>query len=139
MPMNNHGGNGDMLSAIEEMSDIYDAFAPHVDTSNITSVTDTPSPSKKVQLKTFLEVQQFLQLSKKREVKLIIRDNNWPIHSSIRSQLWPALCAQHQVGKNMLDGFYWDMVNQVSVDFDVFFYFSLSKIASKIFYPSRCL
>lgn len=118
MPINN-GGNGEMLSAIEEMSDIYDAFAPHVDTSKITGLGDGPaslvssSPAKKAQLKTFLEVQQTLQQGKKRDVKLIIRENNWPINSSIRSQLWPVLCAQHQVGKSMLDGFYWDMVNQV--------------------------
>lgn len=117
----NNGGNGEMLSAIEEMSDIYDAFAPHVDTSKIVGLGDGPaaaassvvSPLKKAQLKTFLEVEQTLQQGKKREVKLMLRDNNWPINSSIRSQLWPVLCAQHQVGKSMLDGFYWDMVNQV--------------------------
>ncbi|XP_063703122.1 GTPase-activating protein skywalker [Culicoides brevitarsis] len=123
MPINN-GGNGEMLSAIEEMSDIYDAFAPHVDTSKIaslgaealgaaTNASAITSPSKKIHLKTFLEVQQTLQQGKKRDVKIIIRENNWPINSSIRSQLWPILCAQHQVGKSMLDGFYWDMVNQV--------------------------
>lgn len=119
----NNGGNGEMLSAIEEMSDIYDAFAPHVDTAKIAGLGDGAtataasailSPSKKAQLKTFLEVQQTLQQGKKREVKLIIRENNWPINSSIRSQLWPILCAQHHVGNSMLDGFYWDMVNQVS-------------------------
>lgn len=113
-----------MLSAIEEMSDIYDAFAPHVDTSKIAGLGDNvcvkpsnsiTSPSKKVHYKTFLEVEQTLQQGKKRDVKLIIRDNNWPFNSAIRSQLWPVLCAQHQVGKSMLDGFYWDMVNQVII------------------------
>uniref|UniRef100_A0A336KHD1 CSON007320 protein n=1 Tax=Culicoides sonorensis TaxID=179676 RepID=A0A336KHD1_CULSO len=117
MPINN-SGNGEMLSAIEEMSDIYDAFAPHVDTTKLSGIADivplaSASPAKKLQFKTFLEVQQTLQQGKKREVKLMIRENNWPIHSSIRSQLWPVLCAQHQIGKSMLDGFYWDMVNQV--------------------------
>lgn len=68
---------------------------------------------KKTTLKTFNEIQTLLSQGKKREVKLIIRENSWPINSTIRSQLWPALCSQHQVGKSMLDGFYWDMVNQV--------------------------
>lgn len=46
-------------------------------------------------------------------MKLLLRDNAWPINSTIRSQLWPAICSQHQVGKSMLEGYYWDMVNQV--------------------------
>ncbi|XP_043275714.1 GTPase-activating protein skywalker isoform X5 [Venturia canescens] len=50
---------------------------------------------------------------RKREVKLIIRENAWPLNNGIRTQLWPALCNQHAHGKSMLDGFYWDMVNQV--------------------------
>lgn len=68
---------------------------------------------KKLALKTFEEIQALLSQGKKREVKLIIRDNAWPINSNIRSQLWPAICSQHQVGKSMLEGYYWDMVNQV--------------------------
>jgi hypothetical protein len=65
-------------------------------------------------LKTFNDIKGLIQQGKKREVKLIIRDNDWPVNATIRSQLWPALCAQHNQGKNnMLDGFYWDMVNQV--------------------------
>lgn len=68
---------------------------------------------KKPALKTFADVQSLLQAGKKRDVKLLIRENAWPINSTVRAQLWPALCSQHQVGKSMLDGFYWDMVNQV--------------------------
>lgn len=68
---------------------------------------------KKPALKTFNDIQTLLSQGKKRDVKLAIRENSWPINSTIRSQLWPALCSQHQVGKSMLDGFYWDMVNQV--------------------------
>lgn len=74
----------------------------------------TISPTgKKPTLKTFNDIQTLLSQGKKRDVKLAIRENSWPINSTIRSQLWPALCGQHQIGKNMLDGFYWDMVNQV--------------------------
>lgn len=68
---------------------------------------------KKPALKTFNDVQALLTQAKKREAKLLIRENAWPINSTIRSQLWPALCSQHQVGKSMLEGYYWDMVNQV--------------------------
>ena len=64
-------------------------------------------------------MQTFLTQGKKREVKLLIRDNSWPINSTIRAELWPALCSEHQIGKSMLDGFYWDMVNQVYI-FSIF-------------------
>lgn len=70
--------------------------------------------AKKQSLKSFSDVQQLLQQgNKKREIKLLIRENAWPLNSPIRAQLWPALCEQHQTSKQMLDGFYWDMVNQV--------------------------
>lgn len=113
MPIN--GGNGEVLSSIEEVSDVYDSFAPHVDTTNVGNISDTSQQSNtKLPLKTFQEVQALLIQQKKREVKLIIRENNWPINSPIRSQLWPALCAQHQTSKDYnLDGFYWEQVNQV--------------------------
>lgn len=68
---------------------------------------------KKPPLKTFEDVQTLLSQGKKREVKLLMRDNAWPINSPIRAQLWPAICSQHQIGKSMLEGYYWDMVNQV--------------------------
>ncbi|XP_055644993.1 GTPase-activating protein skywalker isoform X8 [Toxorhynchites rutilus septentrionalis] len=71
------------------------------------------SPGKKPNLKSFQDVQSLIQQGKKRETKLVLRENSWPTNSPIRSQLWPALCSQHHVGKTMLDGFYWDMVNQV--------------------------
>lgn len=76
---------------------------------------------KKVQLKGFDDVQQLIKQGKKREIKLMIRENDWPLSSTIRSQLWPALCEQHRIGKNMLDGFYWEMVNQVCIDIIFFF------------------
>lgn len=102
----------DMLSGIEEESDIYEGFAPHVDRASI-PISNESSPAKKQQLKTFNDIKGLIQQGKKRDVKLIIRDNAWPVNATIRSQLWPALCAQHHQGKGMLDGFYWDMVNQV--------------------------
>lgn len=102
-----------MLSAVlEEEPDLYEAFPPHVDPTGITILTDSP-PGKKAPLKTFEELQPLLQQGRKRELKLFIRENSWPINSSIRAALWPALCRQHQHGKSMLDGFYWDMVTQV--------------------------
>ncbi|XP_037977314.1 GTPase-activating protein skywalker isoform X3 [Plutella xylostella] len=102
-----------MLSAVlEEEPDLYEAFPPHVDPTGITILTDSP-PGKKAPLKTFDEVQPLLQQARKRELKLLIRDNSWPINSPVRAALWPALCRQHQHGKSMLDGFYWDMVTQV--------------------------
>ncbi|XP_063375964.1 GTPase-activating protein skywalker isoform X5 [Cydia fagiglandana] len=102
-----------MLSAVlEEEADMYEAFPPHVDPTGITILTDSP-PGKKAPLKTFEEVQPLLQQSRKRELKLVIRENSWPINSPVRALLWPALCRQHQHGKSMLDGFYWDMVTQV--------------------------
>lgn len=76
-----------------------------------------PSPlfaGKKAPLKTFEEIQPLIQQARKRELKLLIRENSWPINSPVRASLWPALCRQHQHGKSMLDGFYWDMVTQVS-------------------------
>lgn len=103
-----------MTSVLEEETnaDIDDAFPPHVDTTNIVIQPESPT-SKKQALKTFNEVNALLQAGRKREAKLIIRENAWPLNNGIRAQLWPALCAQHAHGKNMLDGFYWDMVNQV--------------------------
>ncbi|KAL4710033.1 hypothetical protein ACJJTC_016011 [Scirpophaga incertulas] len=102
-----------MLSAVlEEEPDLYEAFPPHVDPTGITILTDSP-PGKKAPLKTFEEIQPLLQQGRKRELKLLIRENSWPINSPVRASLWPALCRQHQHGKSMLDGFYWDMVTQV--------------------------
>ncbi|XP_011635001.1 TBC1 domain family member 24 isoform X2 [Pogonomyrmex barbatus] len=112
-PMDN---SPNTLSVVEEeatnVTDIDDAFPPHVDTSNIVIQPESPT-SKKQTLKTFAEVNTLLQAGRKREAKLIIRENAWPLNNGIRAQLWPALCNQHAHGKSMLDGFYWDMVNQV--------------------------
>ncbi|XP_011262967.1 TBC1 domain family member 24 isoform X1 [Camponotus floridanus] len=98
----------------EEAANIDDVFPPHVDTSNIVIQPESPTNKRQV-LKTFAEVNALLQADppRKREVKLIIRENGWPLNNGIRAQLWPALCNQHAQGKNMLNGFYWDMVNQV--------------------------
>lgn len=101
-----------MLSVLEEESDIYEVFPPHVDTSSIPNLPDSPI-GKKPPLKTFNEIQGLLQSGKKREVKQILRDNCWPTNSTIRSQLWPSLCQQHGHDKSMQEGFYWDLVNQL--------------------------
>lgn len=70
--------------------------------------------AKKPPLKTFNDIKALIQQGKKREAKVLIRENAWPVNSPIRAQLWPLLCGQHHNGKGMMDGFYWDMVNQVS-------------------------
>lgn len=102
-----------MLSAVvEEDPDMYEAFPPHVDPTGITILTDSP-PGKKAPLKTYEDIQPLIQLARKRDLKVLIRENSWPINSPVRASLWPALCRQHQHGKSMLDGFYWDMVTQV--------------------------
>jgi len=69
--------------------------------------------AKKQPLKTFNDVKGLMQQGKKREVKLLIRENAWPVNATVRAQLWPALCAQHHHEKSMLDGYYWDQVNTV--------------------------
>ncbi|XP_073826590.1 GTPase-activating protein skywalker isoform X8 [Musca autumnalis] len=71
------------------------------------------SPGKEPALRSFTEIKQLLEQGKKREVKSILRENSWPINSPIRSQLWPALCAQHNTKPQMVEGFYWEMVHQV--------------------------
>ncbi|XP_014284032.1 GTPase-activating protein skywalker isoform X6 [Halyomorpha halys] len=101
-----------MLSVLEEESDIYEVFPPHVDTSEIPSQQDSPS-SRKIPLKTYEEIDALLECGKKREVKIILRENCWSTHSTIRSQLWPRLCHQHAPDKSMQEGFYWDLVNQL--------------------------
>lgn len=101
-----------MLSVLVEESDIYEVFPPHVDTSNIPILPESPL-GKKPPLKTYNEIHGLLQSGKKREVKQILRDNCWPTNSTIRSQLWPSLCQQHAHDKSMQEGFYWDLVNQL--------------------------
>lgn len=152
MPLNGDTINADKLSGIDEESDIYEGFSPHVDRAQVILPDISPASGKmenlfcpvffskpesnhillliffcfrslidsdkKPALKTFEEIQTLLSQGKKREVKLLIRENAWPINSTIRSQLWPAVCSQHQVGKSMLEGYYWDMVNQASTNID---------------------
>ncbi|XP_041566390.1 GTPase-activating protein skywalker isoform X9 [Drosophila gunungcola] len=106
----------DKLSGIVEESDLYEGFAPHVETSEIKTLDFYNLPKqtgKEPALRSFTEIQQLLQQAKKRDVKNILRENSWPINSPIRSQLWPLLCGQHQTKQQMLDGFYWEMVHQV--------------------------
>ncbi|XP_034472859.1 GTPase-activating protein skywalker isoform X6 [Drosophila innubila] len=106
----------DKLSGIVEESDLYEGFAPHVETSEIKTLDfyNLPKPTgKEPALRSYTEIQQLLQLGKKHIVKSILRENSWPINSPIRSQLWPTLCGQHLTKQNMLDGFYWEMVHQV--------------------------
>ncbi|XP_017043723.1 GTPase-activating protein skywalker isoform X6 [Drosophila ficusphila] len=106
----------DKLSGIVEESDLYEGFAPHVETSEIKTLDFYNLPKqtgKEPALRSYTEIQQLLQQGKKRDVKNILRENSWPINSPIRSQLWPMLCGQHQTKQQMLDGFYWEMVHQV--------------------------
>ncbi|XP_034101157.1 LOW QUALITY PROTEIN: GTPase-activating protein skywalker [Drosophila sulfurigaster albostrigata] len=106
----------DKLSGIVEESDLYEGFAPHVETSEIKTLDFYNLPKqtgKEPALRSFTEIQQLLQQGKKHIVKNILRENSWPINSPIRSQLWPQLCAQHLTKSNVLDGFYWEMVHQV--------------------------
>ncbi|XP_067007706.2 GTPase-activating protein skywalker isoform X1 [Anabrus simplex] len=100
-----------MLSILEEESDIDEGFQPHVDKSSIPILPD--SPTKKPALKTYNEIYGLIQSGRKREVKQIIRENGWPVNSTIRSQLWPVLCQQHASDKSIQEGFYWDLVNQL--------------------------
>lgn len=69
---------------------------------------------KEPALRSFTEIKQLLDQGKKRDVKNILRENSWPINSPIRSQLWPLLCGQHNTKPAMVEGFYWEMVHQVS-------------------------
>ncbi|XP_058981628.1 GTPase-activating protein skywalker isoform X6 [Musca domestica] len=118
MPYNRDtaSAQADKLSGIVEESDLYEGFAPHVETSEI-KVLDfynlPKSTGKEPALRSFTEIKQLLDQGKKREVKSILRENSWPINSPIRSQLWPALCAQHNTKPQMVEGFYWEMVHQV--------------------------
>ncbi|BET01449.1 TBC1 domain family member [Nesidiocoris tenuis] len=75
----------------------------------------TGSPSSSEHLKTFNEIETLLLYGKKRDVKTIIRENDWPLRHSIRCKLWPKLCNGHSKDKNSLDdpAFYWELVNQL--------------------------
>ncbi|XP_072391493.1 GTPase-activating protein skywalker isoform X2 [Diabrotica undecimpunctata] len=99
-----------MPSVLEEVED-NSVFTPLVDSSGIRVIP--PSPSSKP-LKNISEIKSLLQQGRKQEVKQILRNNSWPVNSPIRTELWPELCTQHHNDKsNFMEGFYWDMVNQV--------------------------
>lgn len=100
-----------MPSVLEEIDETANVFTPLVDTSGITVIP--PSPSSKP-LKNINDIRTLLQQGRKQDVKQILRNNPWPVNNTIRKELWPLLCTQHQNGKsNYMDGFYWEMVNQV--------------------------
>ncbi|KAF4523265.1 hypothetical protein B566_EDAN006888 [Ephemera danica] len=101
-----------MLSVVAEETEIYEAFGPYVDTENVPSLPQ--SPTKKSNLKTYNEVFSLLRGSKIRDVKTILRENEWPISSTVRSQLWPLLTSQHGKDEGASnEAFYWDMVVQL--------------------------
>lgn len=89
--------------------------------------------AKKPPLKTFSDIKGLIQQGKKREAKILIRENAWPVNSPIRAQLWPFLCGQHHNTKGMMDGFYWDMVNQVTITLNCRFFHFLIKILPQVF------
>ncbi|XP_074041461.1 GTPase-activating protein skywalker isoform X2 [Leptinotarsa decemlineata] len=100
-----------MPSVLEEVDDSSNVFTPLVDYSGITVIPSSPSSKP---LKTINDVRALLQQGRKQDVKQLLRNNPWPVNSPIRKELWYLLCTQHQNGKsNFMDGFYWDMVNQV--------------------------
>lgn len=101
-----------MLSVLEEESDIYEVFPPHVDATDIPSLPDSPG-GKKLPLKAYNEIETLLKSGRKREVKIILRENCWPTNSTLRAQLWPLLCHQHSPDKSVQEGYYWDLVNQI--------------------------
>lgn len=58
MPSNGDtSANADKLSGIEEESDIYEAFPPHVDTAQITVLSDSPTGKRTFFLVTLLYVK----------------------------------------------------------------------------------
>lgn len=91
---------------------MYEIFPSHVDTTGIQILVDN-SPGKKAPLKTLADVESLLQQDRKRDLKIVLRENAWTVNNPIRKQLWQTLCGQHHPGNSMLDGFYWDMVTQV--------------------------
>lgn len=107
-----------MPSVLEEEATSFNntntVYTSLVDARGITVVP--PSPTSKP-LKTITDVKSLLQQGRKQDLKQLLRNNAWPVNSSIRAQLWPLLCTQHQASKSnigsMDDGFYWEMVNQV--------------------------
>lgn len=101
-----------MPSVLEDLDDSSNIYTPLVDSSGI-QVTPL-SPSSKP-LKAFGDICILLQQGHKQDVKQSLRNNPWPVNNPIRKELWPLLCKQHQNSKssNFMDGFYWDMVNQV--------------------------
>ncbi|XP_014251748.1 TBC1 domain family member 24 isoform X2 [Cimex lectularius] len=101
-----------MLAIVKEENDNLEAFPAHVDSSEVRNVPDSPSSEKKAPLKTFADIEALLQNGKRREVKLAIRENSWPLNSKVRSQLWPLLAHQHVIEKSIDPSFYWDLVNQ---------------------------
>ncbi|XP_063244570.1 GTPase-activating protein skywalker isoform X4 [Bacillus rossius redtenbacheri] len=101
----------DMLAALEEEADVYEVFPPHVDTTGISVTAD--SPAKRSPPRPLGEVLALAQAGRGKELKQAVRENAWPINSTVRSQLWPVLCRQHAHDKNLQEGFYWDMVNQL--------------------------
>ncbi|KAJ6646518.1 GTPase-activating protein skywalker, partial [Pseudolycoriella hygida] len=55
MPSNGDtSANADKLSGIEEESDIYEAFPPHVDTTQITVLSDSPADAEYSKTKTLI-------------------------------------------------------------------------------------
>ena len=120
-----------VINEEESNVDIDDVFPPHVDTTNIVIQPESPS-TKKQTLKTFKEINALLQADRLREVKVILRENAWPLNSGIRNQLWPALISQHSKNSNTMEGYYWDMVSQVLGTTGLYYNHSLSPDCIKI-------
>lgn len=97
---------------VEQEEDTLNVFSSNVDSTGIQIIQASPNNRP---LKTLKDVQTLLQQGRKQDVKLILRNNSWPVNHQIRRELWPLLCLQHNKGGTtvMGDGFYQDMVIQV--------------------------
>ncbi|KAK7868598.1 hypothetical protein R5R35_008410 [Gryllus longicercus] len=123
MPSGAGAGGADALSVLEEEGDMYEAFQPHVDTSSVPLLPDSPTGpgGKKGAQRGWPELQALLAAAegvgsggRARELKAALRDGAWAAHSPVRPLLWPALCQRHAPpGGRMQQGFYWDLVHQL--------------------------
>lgn len=90
----------------------YQPFQSLVNVDSIPFIIPECTITKKQPTKTFSEIQHLITNGRHKEVKKLLRNHHWPTDNMIRTQLWSALCKQHN-NNNMTEGFYWDLVVQL--------------------------